>query len=341
MQIYEYRGHSAWNPFTGYPIAYRMKKGGGRLSASAFILTMIPLYLMAVIGFIVRKVNILSSFANSVITQLMLYVTLPALILYSLNTTFSMELLVEFGWLVAMSVFVMTVSIVAGAWLRKRAALPDGQKSVYESLIVFGNQGFIGFAVSYLLMGEQGVIYLTLFNIFYLVLIWSYGIYLFTRHEAAVDWRRLFLNPGILATLIGLVMLFLPLNWPDMLLRTFEDVGQMTVPLSMILIGSLLADTKMADFRRYSSNLYLWIASIMKLLVLPSTLLVFLFLQVPDLLLLVAVLTAGMPSATTTTVYAQKFGADAVFASYGVIYSTILCMLTIPLMYSLLQWMIN
>lgn len=298
---------------------------------------MVPLYLMAMIGFIARKLNVVGSSDNPVITQLMLYVTLPALILFSLNTTFSAELLVDFTWLVAMSVYVMSVSIVTGAWLRKRAALPDGQKSVYESLIVFGNQGFIGVAVSYMLMGEQGVIYLTLFNIFYLVLIWSYGIYLFTRHEAAVYWPRLFLNPGILATLIGLVMLFLPFSWPDMLLRTFEDVGQMTVPLSMILIGSLLADTKMADFRRYSSNLYLWIASIMKLLVLPTTLLVFLFLQVPDLLLLVAVLTAGMPSATTTTVYAQKFRADDVFASYGVIYSTILCMFTIPLLYILLQ----
>lgn len=314
-----------------------MKKGGGLLSASAFVLTMIPLYLMAVIGFIARKTNILSNYANSVFTQLMLYVTLPALILYSLNTTFSMELLVDFTWLIGMSVFVMTVSIIVGAWLRKRAALPDRQKSVYESLIVFGNQGFIGFAVIYMLMAEQGVVYLTLFNLFYLILIWSYGIYLFTRHDASVNWRMLFLNPGILATLVGLVMLFLPFSWPDMLLRTFEDVGKMTVPLSMILIGSLLADTSMNDFRYYSRNLYIWAASAMKLLILPVTLLVFLLFQVPNHLLLIAVLTAGMPSATTTTLYAQKFGADAVFASYGVIYSTILCMFTIPLLYLLLQ----
>jgi malate permease and related proteins len=314
-----------------------MKKGGGDLSASAFVLTMIPLYLMALIGFVARKMNILNSNANTVITQLMLYVTLPALILFSLNTSFSIGLLVDFTWLVAMSVVVMTVSIITGAWLRKRAALPNGQKSVYESLIVFGNQGFIGFAVIYMLMAEQGVVYLTLFNLFYLVLIWSYGIYLFTRHDVSVSWRVLFLNPGILATLLGLTMLFLPFSWPGMLLRTFEDVGTMTVPLSMILIGSLLADTSIKDFKYYSRNRYIWAASFMKLLALPVTLLVFLLFQVPEQLLLIAVLTAGMPSATTTTVYAQKFGADAVFASYGVIYSTILCMFTIPLLYILLQ----
>ncbi|SEJ13093.1 hypothetical protein SAMN04488127_1057 [Bhargavaea ginsengi] len=318
-----------------------MKKGGGHLSASAFILTMIPLYLMALIGFIAKKMNILNGNANPVITQLMLYVTLPALILFSLNTPFSMELLIEFTWLVSMSVFIMTVSMVLGAWLRKRADLPDGQKSVFESLIVFGNQGFIGFAVIYMLMGEQGVVYLTLFNIFYLVLIWSYGIYLFARHEASVNWRMLFLNPGILATLVGLIMLFLPFSWPDMIVRTFEDVGKMTVPLSMILIGSLLADTRMDDFKQYCSNLYIWLASLMKLLILPLTLLIFILFGVPETLLLIAVLTAAMPSATTTTVYAQKFGADAVFAYYGVIHSTILCLLTIPLLYSFLQWLMN
>ncbi|WP_251240659.1 AEC family transporter [Bhargavaea ginsengi] len=79
----------------------------------------------------------------------------------------------------------------------------------------------------------------------------------------------------------------------------------------------------------------------MKLLILPLTLLIFLMFEVPETLLLIAVLTAGMPSATTTTVYAQKFGADAVFASYGVIHSTILCLLTIPLLYCFLQWLMT
>src|SRR5690606_38090746 len=106
-------------------------------------------------------------------------------------------------------------------------------------------------------------------------------IYLFARHEASVNWRMLFLNPGILATLVGLIMLFLPFSWPDMIVRTFEDVGKMTVPLSMILIGSLLADTRMDDFKQYCSNLYIWLASLMKLLILPLTLLIFILFGVP------------------------------------------------------------
>jgi malate permease and related proteins len=308
------------------------------LSISTFVLAMIPLYIMAIIGFTARKLRVFSEHSNPVITQLMLYITLPALILFSLQTTFSIELLVDFIWLVAMSVFVLTVSVFIAAILRKKAALPDMQKSVFESLIIFGNQGFIGFAVIYILMAEQGIIYLTIFNICYLTLIWTYGIYLFTKHDQRINWRVLFFNPGILATLIGVCMLFLPFSWPNMILTTFEGVGKMTIPLSMILIGSFLADIQRKDFLQYGKNVYIWIAAMLKLIILPLTLLVFIFLPVPPSLIIVAMLTAAMPSASTTSVYAQKFGADASFASVGVMLTTILCILTIPILYNILQW---
>ena len=308
------------------------------LSVSTFALSMIPLYLMAIIGFTARKFHVFSKDANQVITQLMLYITLPALILFSLQTTFSIELLIDFIWLVIMSIFVLSVSVFIAAHLRKKAALPAKQKSVFESLIIFGNQGFIGFAVIYILMAEQGIIYLTIFNICYLILIWTYGIYLFTRQDRSVNWSVLFFNPGILATLVGVCMLFLPFSWPDMILTTFEGVGKMTIPLSMILIGSFLADIEMKDFLLYGKNIYIWIASILKLIILPLSLLVFIFLPVPHTLIIVAMLTAAMPSATTTSVYAQKFGADASFASFGVMLTTILCIITLPIIYNILQW---
>lgn len=309
------------------------------LSTSAFMEAMIPLYIMAFIGFIGRKVTILKESANQVMTQLMLYITLPALILFSLNTDFSIELFKDFSWLVSMSFFILFISVVVAFLLRRRALLPANQKSVYESLIIFGNQGFIGFALSYILMGDKGIIYLTLFNICYLVLIWTYGIHLFTKKEQVVHWRILFLNPGILATLIGLCILFLPFSLPSVIINAMEDVGKITIPLSMILIGSMLADIRLQDMRQYFKNIYVWIAALYKLLIIPLFLLVFLFLNVPFPLLTIAVLTAAMPSASTTSVYAQKFGGDTAFSSFAVLLSTLLCIITIPFLYSLLQWL--
>src|SRR5699024_6527847 len=146
--------------------------------------------------------------------------------------------------------------------------------------IIFGNQGFIGFAISYILMEEQGIIYLTLFNICYLILIWTYAIYLFNRSERSVNCNALFFNPGILSTLLGLIMLSLPFSWPVPLVDTFRSVGKMTIPLSMILIGSLLADIQWHELRQYSKNVYIWIAAGCKLLIIPLFLFIFLFFNV-------------------------------------------------------------
>lgn len=309
------------------------------LSTATFIQAMIPLYIMAIIGFISRKIKILNCHANHILTQLMLYITLPALILFSLNIDFSQDVFADFTWLIFMSLFVLSLSVYLARQLRKRAILPVRQRSVYESLIIFGNQGFIGFAISYILMGNKGIVYLTFFNIFYLILIWTYGIYIFNKKHLTSDWQRLILNPGIVSTLLGLFIMFTPLYWPVALLETFESVGKMTIPLSMILIGSLLADISWSNFQTYTQNIYIWIAALFKLVLIPLTLFIFILFHVPYPLIVIAVLTAGMPSASTTTVYAQKFGDDSAFASFGVIASTLLCTLTIPLLYLLITWL--
>src|SRR5699024_3801262 len=186
------------------------------LPTGAFVQSLIPLYMMLLIGFIGIKLRILHTNTNQVVTQLLLYITLPALILYSLNTSLSGDILIDFFWLITMSLFNISTSIFVAAWLRKKSKLPGERKAVYESLIIFGNQGFIGFAIIFTLMEEQGIIYLTLFNICYLLLIWTYGIYLFTKNETRIKWKLLLLNPGILSTLIGLIVLFSPYRWPHL-----------------------------------------------------------------------------------------------------------------------------
>jgi len=101
----------------------------------------------------------------------------------------------------------------------------------------------------------------------------------------------------------------------------------------------LLADIQWHELRQYSKNVYIWIAAGCKLLIIPLFLFVFLFFNVPYKLIIIAVLTSAMPSASTTSIYAQKFGGDASFASFGVLLSTLLCIITIPLLYTLLQWL--
>lgn len=302
----------------------------------AFLAEMFVLYLISIIGFIAKKKGALSKEANKVITDLILYLTLPALIIYSLDIPFSVDLIVEFFWLLSMSIYVLGLSCVVALMLRKRSTLSNDQKTVYESLIIFGNQGFIGFAIIFILFSQQGIVYLTMFNIFYLIVIWTYGIFLFTKTKELIDFKKIFLNPGIVATVIGLIILFTPMFLPEFISKTLQYIGQMTVPLSMILIGSLVAHLTITDMINVIKNRYLWLVALFKLLIFPLTILLFIVFSVPFSLIVIAVIVAGMPSAPTISLYAQKYGGDAFFAASGVFLTTVLCLLTVPLLYFLL-----
>ncbi|RTQ91332.1 AEC family transporter [Lysinibacillus telephonicus] len=308
-------------------------------SIMSFSQEMLTLYGIAILGFIVRKRGILNENANGVLTQLILYVTLPALILFSLDISFSFTLVKEFLLLIIMSIYVLLLSCFLAKWMGTRSKLPEKQNSVYEGLIIFGNQGFIGYAVIFIIFGNQGIIYLTMFNLCYLLLIWTYGIYLFSKNDDGIRWEILFLNPGILSTITGLVIFLSPITWPDIISDGLEIVGKMTIPLSMIIIGSLIADVKYASLITILKNSYLWKAAIAKLLFIPLLLVPFAAISIPTPLLLIAVIVSGMPSAPTISLYAQKYGADAFFASLGVLLSTLLCIITVPFLYWFVEFL--
>lgn len=309
------------------------------METTAFFLEMIGLYLMAITGFIFHKKSIFTNETNDVLTNIILYLTLPALIIYSLDISFSSHLIHEFLWLLSISIYVMLLSSLVAFFLRRRSTLPHEQKTVYESLLIFGNQGFIGFAVIFILFGEQGIVYLTMFNIFYLLLIWTYGIFLFTKSKDLIDLRKIFLNPGIIATGIGLFILFTPVYIPEIISKPLEQVGKMTVPLSMIFIGSLVAHLSRKDILEVVKNHYLWLVVLFKLFVFPLTIFIFILFSAPTFLLIVAVIVAGMPSAPTVSLYAKKYGGDAFFAASGVFLTTLLCLITVPCLYFLLLFL--
>ncbi|RDW15992.1 AEC family transporter [Oceanobacillus chungangensis] len=311
------------------------------LDVGAFLQEMLMLYGIASVGFIARKIGVLNKDANDVLTQLILYITLPALILFSLDISFSITVVKEFLWLITMSLYILIISCFLAYWMKRRSQLSEKQKSVYEGLIIFGNQGFIGYAISFILLGEQGIIYLTMFNLCYLILIWTYGIYLFSKDSNTINYKNIFLNPGILATLIGILIFLLPISFPVIISGGLESVGKMTIPLSMMLIGSLIANVKFKELTLLIKNIYLWKSAVTRLILIPLLLLPFAALSVPFPLLVIGVIVSGMPSAPTISLYSHKYGADAFFASLGVLLTTLLCIITIPFLYMIVNFLSN
>jgi predicted permease len=301
-----------------------------------FIQELLLLYSIALLGYILRKQKVLPSGTEKVLTSIILNVTLPALILFGMDVSFSVENLKQFGWLSFLSAFVLLLSSFIASISVKKIKPPKLQRNALEGIMVFGNQGFLGIAVCLLLFGKEGVLYGTFYNFVYLLIIWSYAIYLFARDSDALKWRSIFLNSGILATLTGFIFMLLPGTFPPVLSSTLEMVGKPTVPLSMLLIGSLLGTLSVKEIKHFLRNRWLWLASFYKLILFPLLLIPFTIFSIPFPILAAAILIAGMPSAPTISMYAERYGEDATFAAAGAALSTLLSCFTIPALYGVL-----
>ncbi|RXT07810.1 AEC family transporter [Ammoniphilus sp. CFH 90114] len=303
---------------------------------SSFFQELLVLYSITAIGIAAKKSSILDPSADRAITQLVLYITLPALILYSMDFPLTNELVVQLAWLLFLSCLALGLGcMLAWLWVRKYR-LPESRQGVFQGLMVFGNQGFLGYAICFALLAESGIAFAALFNLPFLVLIWTYGIYLMAKSKDSFSWKTLCLNPGVLATLGGLLFLCIPAAWPSPFSYLLHSLGSTTIPLSMVLLGSLLGNLRWEEVVRLGKDQHLWVATGVKLLLLPLLLFPFTYLGVHPEVLMVAVLLTGMPSAPTTPLFAQKYGGDASFGSIGVMISTVLAFVTIPLLYLLL-----
>lgn len=104
-----------------------------------------------------------------------------------------------------------------------------------------------------------------------------------------------------------------------------------------MLIGCLLGNVRYKDLFSFIKDSYLWKATFLRLIGIPLLVLPFLFLSVPYPLLLTAVIISGMPAASTVSIYAQKYGTDSFYASLGVLKTSLLCIVTIPILYIIIQ----
>ncbi|WP_066175909.1 AEC family transporter [Bacillus marinisedimentorum] len=300
---------------------------------NGLLLDLLMVYGIGVIGYGAKKRGVLGKESDGVLAAVVLHITLPALIIYSMNRPFRPEYITEFSLLILLSVFILGAACAVALFLAKVLPLSDSQTGVFQGITIFGNQGFIGYTVCFLLFGEKGIMYCAVFNLPYLLLIWTYGIFIIARRKGTRPaWRTVFLNTGVMATVLGLALHLLPFSIPPRLAGMLEMVGMPTIPFSMLLIGSLIANLDRSAIQKLGLHPSIWSAVLFKLLVLPLLLLPF-SLTVSYTLIAVAVLTTATPSAPTVSMYAQQYGGDVDFASIGVFISTALSLLTIPLLF--------
>ncbi len=314
------------------------------------LITVCSLVLLAVPGFILAKIKLIPQNTASILSNIVLYCCQPVLMFMAFQKTafkpnVGMNMLITLGFAVVVH-FVMFGII----FLFVKDKQSDKKIACVRFASVFSNCGFMGFPFLQALFGGaeylgEILIYGAVVNAVFTVLTWTIGVYMMSKDVKQISFKKIITTPSIIATVLGFLV-FLIVRVPlvdlassgttlDFIIEKFMQsltyISEMITPLSMFVVGTRLANVKIKNML-LNKNAY--ITSLLKLVIMSGvSMLVVAFLPVSSLVKYTIFFLLSMPSATNTVLYATKFGADADEASIYVLTSTILCVLSIPLMY--------
>jgi predicted permease len=287
----------------------------------------VTLFLIMAVGFIARKQKILTPDLTKGFSDLLLNITSPFLALSSFQFAFSRDMLAAAGMVLVFALVVHVAGILVGKILFAR--FPDATGKILRFITIFSNCGFMGYPVIGSIFGQRGIFLTSIYVAVFTTFIWTYGVFIFTGKADRRSLIGALLNPGIIAVFLGMLLFLFSLKLPLPVAQTLQAVGSMTTPLSMIIVGSMLTEVKPGDL---FSGWAIYYGALLRLLILPFvTLFILKGIGFKGILLGVCVLTVAMPAAAISVPLAESNRGDVFFASRIVFLTTILSVVTIPM----------
>lgn len=299
----------------------------------AFFASMLSVQLMLfcliVSGIFIRKTGIINESGRKVLSDLLINVILPCNIVHSFmsGAQVSGDFVRNCVLMVLLSALIQVAATYGSKLLFRR--YPRKQKSVLSYGMICSNSSFVGLPIAETLFGDLGVMYTSVFQIPIRFTMWTAGLALFTSVNRKDAFRKLVKHPCIVSIFIGILLMLLPIPLPAFLDNTIYAISKCTTPISMFVIGSILAD---APVKSLFSKPVLYY-TFLRLLAFP--LLVYLVLlpfHLDSLSVNIAVLMTGMPAGSTGAVLADQYDCDAPFYSQLIFTSTLFSIFTIPLL---------
>lgn len=318
------------------------------------------LFIMMVPGIILKKCHLVSDTFGKGVSNLVLYVAQPVLVFTAYIVPFSIEILRNSLYILLFSVLMHSVFAAVAVFAFKKAE--DSARRMLRMTTVFSNAAFMGIPLIEAVLGSVAAIYATVYNITFNIFLWSLGVYFCTSKrdmdkDGDIDSRKerftmvfsslgkAFTHPVTIAAALGILAFVLKLDRffdspflaeeQNLIWEALVMIKNLVAPLSMVVIGLRLADI---SFKGFFKDLYMYIFIFLRHFGLPLvTILLITFVKAIGIDLgetvpLVLIIMSATPAASSSTMFAEKFDCDAAYASKLVAFSTILSILTMPVM---------
>lgn len=295
------------------------------------IMLVSKLFILMGIGTYLRKKNLIPTEGKKLLTDLVIHLLLPCSIITSFLTDISYERLQQAG-----QIFLLSLGIQLGSWMVGLAAYrrcQTGHQTVMQYATLCPNSGILGTPIAEGLFGAEGTLLSAVFLIPLRVAMWTLGLSFFTRNSEKFSLKRILTHPCIAAVLTGLILMLLQIRLPLLAVDCLKTVGGCNTVISMILVGSIIADMNPKLMFHRDTFYYTFI----RLIMLPmAVLLVCRLIEIDPCVCSISVILTAMPAGATTSILALKYGADADFASACTALTTVLSLVAVPLWYSFL-----
>jgi len=290
------------------------------------------MYLLIIVGIVAFRGNLFNRETASQVSNILVKIVAPAVIIQAFQIKFDSSL--AKGLLVAAALGVIThlVGIILSlVFVRKNAG---SRRYLSDRLaIIFSNCGFIGIPMVFAIFGNIGVFYCSMYMAVYNIFLWTYGVSSFSSQFSPKNLLKVILSPQIIGTVVGILFFLFSIRLPPMLLSANKYIADLNTPLAMIVVGSYIAQTDIFEAIR---DIRLYVISLLRILIVPSLLLVVLFFWRVDRNISGAIfISAACPVGAMTMILADQFDADPVHASRLITVSTLLSVVSLPVMLTL------
>lgn len=296
----------------------------------------IQLFIMIFMGFIIVKAKLLKAEDSKILSVIVLYLIIPCVIINAFQVDYTPQTVK--GLLIALAGSVMTqvILLIVVSILGRVFHLNE----VEVASIYYSNSGNLIVPIVTFILGKEWVLYDCVFMSVQLVFIWTHCKKIISR-ESTYDWRKIVLNINMISIAIGIVLFLTRIHLPAIINNTLSAVGSMIGPASMIVTGMLFAGM---DFKQIFANKRVYFVSFFRLIIVPVIALFLIkcsqlstFSSNGNKLMMIVFLAIITPSASTVTQMCQVYGNDSQYASAINVVTTLLAIVTMPLMVMLFQ----
>lgn len=285
---------------------------------------LIIMFAMLALGVWMKRSKMMSETTFKELGVFLLYVISPIVVfrgyLVAPTQVNTMRLLVSFG-----VSFVLLLMIIGIATLIYRK---DGL-SIFAS--IFTNSGFMGIPLVVALFSQEAVFVLSPFLSWLFVIQWTLGIVVVTKDPRSMSFKKVILNPVIIATIMGVIVYFLHIPIPEVLDEFLSRIGVMLMPVAMIVLGSSFAHL---SFKNVFLDARVWLMVLVRLFVLPLFVVVALSVIAKDFELVAYTLLVAMsaPIGANVAILAQQYNKDTTLAASQIMLTTLFSIISMPLM---------